>query len=129
MGITRLPVMNLNGMTTPETGWYHLYYVERLVRIDIVDNAAAVPRVIAAGKYRFSFQVMLPEFWMPNVNVWLLSLCRDMQCTDLVATYPAPGFYFEDTPNLLDETANQEAEKESGGASRHVPPALSSAAL
>ncbi|CAE8629576.1 unnamed protein product [Polarella glacialis] len=94
--IVREPVQNLDGLPTPENGWYHLFFVERLVRIDIVESATTKPRAVPAGDYRLSFKVRLPEFWMPNVNVWLLSLCRDLSCTDLIATVPIAGFAFGD---------------------------------
>lgn len=99
--ITTKDLQNLDGLITPELGWFHFYQQERLIRIDIVAAGGdEKPILIPPGEYRFVFQVKLPEFWMPNVNVWLLSLCRDRRCTDLIATLPAAGFYFGDEPNL-----------------------------
>jgi len=98
--ITNRPVENLDGLVTPEAGWFHMYYIERLVRIDLVKGDQEVPRIVPEGIYRFAFYVRLPEFWMPNVNVWLLSLCRDLRCTDLIATLPAAGFNFGDPPTI-----------------------------
>lgn len=113
--ITNRPVENVDGLETPEAGWFHMYYIERLVRIDVVKSDQEMPRIIPQGIYRFAFYVRLPEFWMPNVNVWLLSLCRDLRCTDLIATLPAAGFNFGDEPTLADPEA---IKKEKGVANR-----------
>lgn len=34
----------------------------------------------------------------PALKVWLLSLCRDLLCSDLIATVPVAGFKFGDAP-------------------------------
>lgn len=103
--ITRLGVQNLDGLPTPESGWNQLYYAERLVRVSFVRSLSEVPRAIPAGKYRLSFQVRLPEFWMPNVNIWLLSLCGDLRCTNLISTLAVKGFYLNDPATLAKEGA------------------------
>jgi len=116
--ITRMGVENLDGLPTPESGWHHLFFAERLVRIDLVRNLGEQVRVIPAGLYRLRFQVRLPEFWMPNVNVWLLSLCRDLRCTDLVSTAPVAGFNLNEEATLTIEGGDGETETQEGAASR-----------
>ncbi|CAJ1412921.1 unnamed protein product, partial [Effrenium voratum] len=102
--IVKEPVVNLDGLPTPEVGWYHLYFLEKLVRVDLVANPGVQPPQLPAGDYRLAFKVRLPEFWMPSVNVWLLSLCRDLLCSDLIATVPVAGFKFGDAPMVQVET-------------------------
>jgi len=111
--ITRFGVQNLDGIATPETGWYHLYYAQRLVRVDLVANEAQVPKVIAKGDYGFAFKVRLPEFLMPKENIWRLSLCRDLRCTDLIAVLPIAGFNLGDTTNLEATTSTEGVSKSS----------------
>jgi len=120
--ITQVPVGNLDGLSTPEVRWFHFYVAERLVRIDIVASAAAVPRAIPEGIYRISFAVQLPEFWMPSVNVWTLSLCRDLFCVDSIAVLPAAGFDFGDPPSIAASSAPAAAAAEAVGAPPPAPP-------
>lgn len=105
--IVREPVLNLDGLPTPEAGWYHLYFLEKLVVVDLV-SAGQEPPQIPAKDYRLSFRVRLPEFWMPSVNVWMLSLCRDLGCSDLISSVPLPGFRFGDA---VDESAFPQADE------------------
>ncbi|CAK9053789.1 unnamed protein product [Durusdinium trenchii] len=106
--IVREPVTNYDGLPTPEVSWYHLYFLEKLVRVDLVaDGAEEIPQ-IPAKDYRLGFKapnhqkqmflqtVRLPEFWMPSVNVWTVSLCRDLSCSDLITSLPMAGFEFGD---------------------------------
>lgn len=117
--VTRMPVRNLDGLPTPETNWYHLYYADRLVRIDLVESDVVPPQRIPTGNYRLSFQVRTPEFWMPAINIWLLSLCRDMRCTDLIATMPIAGFEHGDAAVLAEDSGQTVgAGSEAGGHAR-----------
>merc|ERR1712048_1124893 len=106
--VTRMPVRNIDGLPTPETNWYHLYFPDRLVRVDLVSSDSAAPQVIPAGDYRLAFKVRLPEFWMPEVNIWLVSLCRNMRCTDLAATMPIAGFQLGDAAALTEVAAGDD---------------------
>uniref|UniRef100_A0A7S4QQF1 Uncharacterized protein n=2 Tax=Alexandrium monilatum TaxID=311494 RepID=A0A7S4QQF1_9DINO len=112
--ITREPVLNLDGLPTPETRWFHLLYTERLVRVDLVRSEGDQPDVIPAGDYRLSFQVRLPEFWMPNINIWVLSLCRNLRCSEIIADVAMAGFRFGDAPTLGGGEA--EGSSQQGGA-------------
>eukprot|EP00913_Durusdinium_trenchii_P028684 g26900.t1 len=103
--IVREPVTNYDGLPTPEVSWYHLYFLEKLVRVDLVaDGAEEIPQ-IPAKDYRLGFKVRLPEFWMPSVNVWTVSLCRDLSCSDLITSLPMAGFEFGD-PGFEQEEAH-----------------------
>jgi hypothetical protein len=122
--VTKVPVKNLDGLVTPEVNWYHLYYADRLVRIDISRTDSEAPKTIPANDYRFQFQVRIPEFWMPAVNVWLLSLCRNIKCTEILATMPIGGFDHDAKPALSEGGDGLEA-----GAAIRGEPALAQSIL
>eukprot|EP00746_Dinoflagellata_sp_MGD_P145127 gnl/MRDRNA2_/MRDRNA2_77775_c0_seq1.p1 gnl/MRDRNA2_/MRDRNA2_77775_c0~~gnl/MRDRNA2_/MRDRNA2_77775_c0_seq1.p1 ORF type:complete len:2163 (+),score=280.86 gnl/MRDRNA2_/MRDRNA2_77775_c0_seq1:891-6491(+) len=93
-------VRNLDGLVTPEDGWFHLYFKDRLVRVDTVDTMVSTPVAIPEGTYRVAFYVYLPEFVMPRVNLWKMTLCRDLACTDQISTFPVAGFQFGDEEQI-----------------------------
>merc|ERR1711881_648173 len=94
--LTNMGVENMDGLVTPDTGWMHLYGRQRLVRVDIVGSTTEEPPVIPKGSYRFKFKVWLDEFLMAKVNVWFLSICRDLVCTEITSSMPFAGFNLND---------------------------------
>eukprot|EP00439_Symbiodinium_sp_Y106_P002339 s743_g1.t1 len=115
IAIGGVQVLNLDGLPTPEIGWFHLFFLEKLIRVDLVSNAGAAPPQVPAGSYRIEFVVRLPEFFMPSGNAWLVSICRDLACSDLAATVAVAGFDFDDTPTIQSQAAEDQPEEQQGG--------------
>jgi hypothetical protein len=98
------PVVNLDDFPTPKLRWYRHFPTRNLVRVEVDGE-----RPISAGYYRFRLAARLPFSSMPPINLFFVSFCADLFCTDVFGAFPIAGFRIGDKPTL--GVVDQEVEK------------------
>merc|ERR1712217_533731 len=88
-------VQNLNRQFPVASGqeWADTTYQDRIkIRLDASGDHTTIP----AGMYRFNFPALVPT-QIPANNVWFLSLCDDISCSQprantVLVSFPLVGF-------------------------------------
>ncbi|OLQ11398.1 40S ribosomal protein S15a-4 [Symbiodinium microadriaticum] len=137
-------VLNLDGLPTPEIGysapmevdiapqtlghpcktcspsWFHLFFLEKLIRVDLVSNAGAAPPQVPAGSYRIEFVAAWHSLGHERSNFG--AVCKVSEWS--YDTRPRPGwvlnnflieFDFDDTPTIQNQAAEGQSEEQQGG--------------